>query len=256
MKYKSFFFFTIILFLTSCSSKKVVELGGRHKVLLDTLRMYDKTRDRVIPIALYSLKTKKKTSNQKIIIFSHGYGANQGGDYLKYSYLTTHLASKGYFVVSIQHELPTDELIPVKGKPQVVRMPFWSRGSDTILFVLNELKRTKPTLDYKHLIIIGHSNGGDMAALFANRHPELVHKIITMDNRRMFLPRTFFPKVYTLRSFDYPADDGVLPTEKEQKRYNIVVQKTSINHGNMDDKGNEDEKKILNDFIDKYLGEN
>lgn len=256
MKYKSFLFFTIILFLLNCSSKKTVELSGRHEVLLDTLRMYDKARNRVIPIAFYCLKKKKKASNQKIIIFSHGYGANQGGDYLKYSYLTTHLASKGYFVVSIQHELPTDQLIPMDGKPQKVRMPFWERGTENILFVVNELKKSKPNLDYNHLTLIGHSNGGDMVALFGNKHPDLVYKIITMDNRRMYLPRTFYPKIYTLRSNDYPADEKVLPTVEEQKRYNIIVQNTSINHGKMDDKGNEEERKTLNNFIDKYLEEN
>ena len=128
-------------------------------------------------------------------------------------------------------------------------------AADNILYVLNELKKTKPQLDYKHLILIGHSNGGDMAALFSNQHPNLVYKLITMDNRRMFLPRTSIPKVYTLRSNDYPADEGVLPGEEEQKKYQMTVQATSINHSHMDNKGNEEEKKILNNFILKYLDE-
>ncbi|WP_396335927.1 hypothetical protein [Chryseobacterium soli] len=170
-----------------------------------------------------------------------------------YSYLTKNLASKGYFTVSIQHELPTDQLIPKEGKPQVVRMPFWESGAENILFVLNELKKTKPDLDYKHLTLIGHSNGGDMTALFANKYPNLVYKIITIDNRRMYLPRTAIPKVYTLRSNDYPADEGVLPTAEEQKKYHIVIQNTPINHGKMDDKGSIEERKTLNDFILSYL---
>ncbi|MDV7695791.1 alpha/beta hydrolase [Chryseobacterium soli] len=194
-----------------------------------------------------------KNPSQQIVIFSHGYGANQGGDYMIYSYLTKNLASKGYFTVSIQHELPTDQLIPKEGKPQVVRMPFWESGAENILFVLNELKKTKPDLDYKHLTLIGHSNGGDMTALFANKYPNLVYKIITIDNRRMYLPRTAIPKVYTLRSNDYPADEGVLPTAEEQKKYHIVIQNTPINHGKMDDKGSIEERKTLNDFILSYL---
>jgi predicted esterase len=84
--------------------------------------------------------------------------------------------------------------------------------------------KNKPDLDYKHLTLIGHSNGGDMAALFGNQHPNLVYKIITMDNRRMFLPRTSIPKIYSLRSNDYPADEGVLPGEEEQKKYQMTVQ--------------------------------
>ncbi|MBT2619676.1 MULTISPECIES: alpha/beta hydrolase [Chryseobacterium] len=256
MKYKLFFLLPVILFLINCSSKKIIDLKGPYDVQLDTLKMYDKNRDRLIPVAFYKPKNKKKISNQEVIIFNHGYGANQGGDYLKYSYLTNQLASKGYFVVSIQHELPTDPLIPTDGKPQKVRMPFWERGTENILFVLNELKKSNPNLDYKHLTLMGHSNGGDMVALFGNKYPDLVYKIITMDNRRMYLPRAFHPKIYTLRSNDYPADEKVLPTIEEQKRYNIIVQNTSINHGKMDDKGNAEERKTLNNFIDKYLEEN
>jgi hypothetical protein len=82
-----------------------------------------------------------------------------------------------------------------------------------------------------------------MAALFGNQHPNLVYKIITMDNRRMFLPRTSIPKIYSLRSNDYPADDGVLPTEEEQKKFHMTVQPTSINHSHMDNKGDDEEKK-------------
>jgi hypothetical protein len=32
------------------------------------------------------------------------------------------------------------------------------------------------------------------------------------------------PKIYTLRSNDYPADEGVLPGEEEQKKYQMTVQ--------------------------------
>ncbi len=94
-----------------------------------------------------------------------------------------------------------------------------------------------------------------MAALFGNQHPNLVYKIITMDNRRMFLPRTSIPKIYTLRSNDYPADEGVLPADDEQKKYHMTVQPTSINHSHMDNKGSDEEKKTLNEFILKYLDE-
>jgi hypothetical protein len=60
--------------------------------------------------------------------FTSGYGQNKWGDYLAYSYLTEFLAKKGYFVVSIQHELPTDSLLSLIGKLQIVRRSFWDRG--------------------------------------------------------------------------------------------------------------------------------
>lgn len=253
MSYKTLFASFIILSLFSCKSKKNISLDKTFEVKLDTLTFFDQSRNRKIPVAFYSPKTDKKVPGQQVVIFSHGYGANKGGDYFVYSYLTQMLASKGYFTVSIQHELPTDELIPMEGKPQIVRMPFWKRGAENILFVLNELKKTRPDLDYKHLTLIGHSNGGDMTALFANKYPALVYRIITMDNRRMNLPRTSLPKVYTLRSNDYPADEGVLPSPEEQKKYSITIQQTTINHGHMDDKGNEEEKTTLNKLILKYI---
>jgi predicted esterase len=121
--------------------------------------------------------------------------------------------------------------------------------------VLSELKKTNPELDYKYLTLIGHSNGGDMTVLFAHKYPELVFKIISMDNRRMPLPRVSQPKIFTLRSNDYPADENVLPTEQEQKEYNITVQFVPINHSNMDNDGNVEERKIMNNYIEKYLKE-
>jgi predicted esterase len=256
MQYKKYLFiFPFFLFLINCSVHKNRNLINGYEVKLDTLVLFDQSRNRKIPVAFYSPKVNKKIPNQQVVIFNHGYGFNKGGDYFVYSYLTEKLASKGYFTVSIQHELTTDSPLPVEGNLQMVRRPFWQNGSDNILFVLHELKKTNPELDCKHLTLIGHSNGGDMAALFGNQHPNLVYKLITMDNRRMFLPRTSVPKIYTLRSNDYPADEGVLPGEEEQKKHHITVQQTSINHGHMDNKGNDEEKKVLNDFVLKYLSE-
>ncbi|WP_241489136.1 alpha/beta hydrolase [Chryseobacterium indologenes] len=218
----------------------------------DTLTYSDQSRGRKIPIAIYQPKNKK-TSKLTPIIFSHGWGENKGGDYFVYSYLTKLLASKGYFVVSIQHELPTDEMLAIDGNFQVTRMPNWERGARNIFFVLNQLKKDFPDLDYHKLAVIGHSNGGDMTALFAHQHPELIHKVITMDNRRMPLPRTAHPKIYTLRSNDYPADEGVLPTEEEKKKYGMTVDFTPINHGHMDNDATPEEGEYMTLRILKYL---
>ena len=170
-----------------------------------------------------------------------------------YTYLTDFLASKGYFVVSIQHELRTDELLAMTGNLQESRRPNWERGTQNILFILKEIKRQYPQLNYNELALIGHSNGGDMSALFVHKYPELINKLITMDNRRMELPRTKKPKIFTLRSNDYPADENVLPAEKETKEYNIVIQPTNINHSNMDNDANEKEREFMTDKILEYL---
>lgn len=185
-------FVLIISFFTDLS--KPIAFKSERNFSLDTLKLYDQSRKREIPIAIYQPKTVKKTPKQRLVIFSHGYGQNRGGDYLMYSYLTEFLASKGFFVVSIQHELATDSLIPLTGKPQIVRRPFWERGADNILFVIHALQKVHPELDYHQITLIGHSNGGDMTALFPQKYPNIVHKIITLDNRRMALPRIAKPQ--------------------------------------------------------------
>jgi predicted esterase len=242
----------IFSLFTSCLTNKNITSSNTFSFKLDTLTLFDKSRNRQIPIAFY----KPQIDRPKVVIFSHGYGQNNGGDYLTYSYLTEYLSSKGYFVASIQHELPTDSLIQLTGIPQIVRRPFWERGADNILFVINELKKSNPELNFKHITLIGHSNGGDMTALFPQKYPSLVDKIITLDNRRMNLPRTTNPKVYSLRSSDQPADQEVLPTDEEQKKYGMtVIRLLNTIHNNMDNKANHEQRKEIRNYVLKFLAD-
>ena len=243
--------------LIQCNTNKQIisKTNDVKEYKLDTLRLFDQKRNREIPIAIYE-PTDQRKSNKIPIIFSHGYGENNGKDYLEaYTYLTEFLVYKGYFVVSIQHELPTDELLAMTGKLQETRRPNWERGAQNIFYVLQEIKNNHPELKFNKLTLIGHSNGGDMTVLFAHKYPNLASKIISMDNRRMELPRKSNPKIYTLRSKDYPADEGVLPTKEELKKYNIIVQFTEINHSDMDNDSNETERKYMQTKILEYLKE-
>lgn len=245
---------TINLLLIQCAEKQkhTTSKEGDSNYQLDTLTYVDKIRNRNIPVAIYQPKDGIIANNTPVI-FSHGYGENRGGDYLTYSYLTAFLASKGYFVVSIQHELPTDDLLAMTGKLQETRWPNWERGVQNIHFVLNQMKIKYPNLNYERLTLIGHSNGGDMTALFAHKYPNSAGKIILMDNRRMELPRTVNPQIFTLRSKDYPADKGVLPTNEEIEKYGMIIQYTDINHSNMDNDANVEERKYLTNKILEYL---
>jgi predicted esterase len=252
MKKNIYFFFLTFLLSTSCLTNKKLASNQTYTFKLDTLTLFDQSRNREIPIAFY----KPQIDRPKVVIFSHGYGQNKGGDYLTYSYLTEYLSSKGYFVASIQHELPTDSLIQLTGIPQIVRRPFWERGADNILFVINELKKSNPELDFKHIALIGHSNGGDMTALFPQKYSGIVDKIITLDNRRMTLPRTTNPKVYSLRSSDQPADQSVLPTDEEQKNYGMIIIKLpNTIHNNMDNKANSEQRKEITNYVLTFLTE-
>ncbi len=226
------------------------------KVKTDSLDLFDNARNRKIPVALYLPKTNQKIKNQKIVIISHGYAENRLGANKSYSYLSENLASKGYFVISIQHELPTDDLLPKTGIPQVVRRPFWERGAENILFVIHEFKKSNPDLDYEHLILIGHSNGGDMSALFAHKYPDLVDKLISFDNRRMELPRTKQPKIYSLRSSDQPADEGVVPTVEEQQKFGTqIIKLPNTIHNDMNDAGTKKQKKEINGYVMRFLND-
>lgn len=260
MNRNTYFQILLCLSLSGCLTNKKAATeqtpasSQTSAIRLDTLDWFDKIRNRSIPVALYL--PDQKPANQKIIIFSHGYGENKGGAYKAYSYLTENLASKGYVVASIQHELATDSLLPMTGKPQETRRSNWERGAENILFVLNELKKTKPDLDYKNLILIGHSNGGDMSMLFANKYPDLVDKMISLDNRRMALPRTRQPKIYSLRSSDQPADEGVLPTPEEQKRYGSkIIKLQNTIHKDMTNDANAEQRKEINDYILSFLND-
>lgn len=251
----------VFLALTGCTTKGVIKnqyVGDiKYETKLDTLTLLDEPRNRRIPVAIYSPKTDEKSENQEIVIFNHGYGQNSPDSYLFYSYLTEHLASKGYFVASIQHELPTDSLLPLAGIPQVVRRPFWERGADNILFTINELKNINPKLNFDRITLIGHSNGADRVALFPQMYPNTVDKIITLDNRRMALPRTKKnPKVYSLRSCDQPADEGVLSSAEESRKYGITVIKLpNTIHDKMDDFANPAQRKEINGYIIQFLND-
>ena len=224
-----------------------------HPLPADTLLLLDPARDRSIPVAYYAPHNKPDGAGCNLVIVSHGYNENRPGSYLGYAYIGEKLAAMGYFVVSIQHELPTDSLIPATGVPQIVRRPFWDRGADNILFVINYLKKTKPALNFNHIALIGHSNGGDMTALFPQKYPGVVEKIITLDNRRMPLPRTLKPRVYSLRSSDLPADEGVLPTEKEQKENRITIKQTSVPHNDMGSRATPNQQEQINNYLLQFL---
>lgn len=252
-KTKIFSLFLYSLIVLSCQSKRITTDAGKYHFILT--EYIDSTRHRLIPVAIYQ-PINLKVGDVTPIIFSHGYGANKGDDYgVDYTYLLEALAEKGYFIISIQHELKTDELLAMDEPLKITRMPNWKRGSENISFVLNKMKEEYSSVNFGKLVLIGHSNGGDMSVLFAHQHPELIHKLISLDNRRMDLPRTSKPKVYTLRSSDYPADEGVLPSDEEQKKFGITVQYTDIKHSNMDNDANEEERKYLTSKILEYLNE-
>jgi predicted dienelactone hydrolase len=232
-------------------------VASQPQAKTENLDLFDNTRNRSIPVTLYlpvaeMNVTRAKNTKLKFAILSHGYGMKN----TEYSFIANNLAARGYLVASIQHELPGDEPPATTGKLSETRRPNWERGVQNILFVIQELRRLKPHLDFEHLLLIGHSNGGDMTMLFAEEHSKLVSKVITLDNRRMPFPRTKNPRILSLRSSDQTADAGVLPSAPEQKKFGIkIIKLEDTKHNDMWDGATEKQKREINKIISSFLSQ-
>jgi pimeloyl-ACP methyl ester carboxylesterase len=242
----------LLLVLGACTGSR--RIAGAFAIYEDSLILVDTVRNRSIPLALYLPVAAGRIPHQQVVIFSHGYNANEPGANRSYTYLTRYLAAHGYAVVSIQHELPGDSLLPTTGIPQVVRRTNWERGVMNIRYVMEALPGHFPQLDYSHLTLIGHSNGGDMSMLFGHLHPQLVHTIISLDNRRMPLPRTTQPRIYSLRADEFPADEGVIPPPSDLLRYGIhIVLLKGVKHNDMSDSGKPRQHRKINRQVLEWL---
>jgi hypothetical protein len=72
----------------------------------------------------------------------------------------------------------------------------------------------------------------------------------------MSLPKTKKIKVYSIRSSDQPADDGVLPSEKELKIYDInIIKLESTTHNEMDNNANDNQRTEIQNYIFNFLND-
>jgi len=176
----------------------------------------------------------------------------------EYSFLANVLAARGYLVASIQQDLPTDPPLMTRiGLPYVGRQEVYERGEANILFVLGQLKELQPNADYGHLTLVGHSNGGDISMFCAKRHPELVSKVITLDNLRVPFVLNDKLKILSFRSKDpnFKTDPGVLPTEQQAKADGINIVNTKFQHTDMSDRGPDAVKETIQAALDHFLGD-
>ncbi len=239
-----------LLFAALFAAPALVHAQAADVVRPEVLALVDHARNRAVPVTIYAAAAQ---SGRRLVpaLLSHGYGA-KGTDY---SFIATHLATRGYYAVSIQHEVPGDEPLPTTGSPYQTRMPSWRRGVRNILFVIAELKKTRPDLDYARLLLIGHSQGGDTSMLFAREHPAMVEAVISLDNRRMPWPRASQPRLCSIRSSDQRADEGVLPTSEEQARFGMQIARLpATRHDDMWDGATAPQQGEILRLIDGFLG--
>jgi len=225
----------------------------------ETLNLFDAARARPVSVDLavrrdYEMKANAGYWKLPVAIISNGNTVKN----TEYSFLANVLAARGYLVANIQQDLPTDPPLVTKiGLPYVGRLDVYKRGEANIQFVLSQLKKLQPNADYDHLTLVGHSNGGDIAMFYAKQHPELVSKVITLDNLRVPFVLNNNLKILSFRSSDpnFKTDPGVLPTPQQAKADGIDIVKTQFQHTDMSDRGPDSVKETIQEMLDRFLGD-
>lgn len=227
--------------------------GIRH----ETLSLFDVTRQRPVAVDLavradYEMKADAGYWKLPVAIISNGNTVKN----TEYSFLANLFAARGYLVASIQQDISTDPPLVTKvGQPYVGRRQVYEKGAANILFVVGQLKKLQPHADYDHLTLVGHSNGGDVAMYCAKKHPELVSKVITLDNLRVPFVLSDKLKILSFRSKDpnFKTDPGVLPSPEQAKADGIDIVNTPFQHTNMSDRGPYLVKERIQATLDKFL---
>jgi hypothetical protein len=228
--------------------------GIRH----EALSLFDAARQRPVAVDLavrrdYEMKADDGYWKLPVAIISNGNTVKN----TEYSFLANVLAARGYLVASIQQDLPTDPpLVTAVGQPYVGRLDVYKKGEANILFVTRQLKKIQPNADYDHLTLLGHSNGGDTAMYFAMQHPNLVTKLVTLDNLRVPFVQGDKMKILSFRSKDpnFVTDPGVLPDPQKAEADGIDIIHTQFQHTQMSDRGPESVKERIQATLDNFLG--
>jgi len=187
-----------------------------------------------------------------VAVLSHGNTVK----YTEYSFLANALAARGYMVISIQHDLATDDPMVTKvGEEYVGRRMQYNRGIGNILFAIEELKKVYPNADYHHLTLVGHSNGGDISMYFAKLHPDMVKKVVTLDNLRVPFVTDGNIKILSFRSRDpvFKADPGVVPSDDVCAKAGIEVVRTQFQHNELSDRGPDQVKTLIEAKVHQFL---
>jgi hypothetical protein len=223
----------------------------------ETLNLFDTTRQRPVSVDVavrrdYEMKADNGLWKLPIAIISNGNTVKN----TEYSFLANVLAARGYLVASIQQDLPSDPPLMTKvGMPYVGRRGIYLRCEANILFVLGELQKRQPNADYDHLTLVGHSNGGDVSMYVAKQHPELVSKVITLDNLRVPFVLSDRMKILSFRSKDpnFKTDPGVLPPPDKVKSNGIDIVNTGALHTDLSDRGPDSVKEKIQATLDQFL---
>src|SRR5450631_4313923 len=224
----------------------------------ETLTFYDPARDnRMVAVDIAVRRDKEMQANADMItlpvaILNHGNTVK----FTEYSFLANVFAARGYEVISIQHDLPSDPPMVTKvGEPYVGRLAQIQRGVANIKFAVAQMRDVQPNADYDHLTVVGHSMGGDITMYFAKQYPDEIKKVVTLDNLRVpFMTDGKF-KILSFRSKDpqFKTDPGVIPDEALCEKAGITVVDTGFQHNDMRDTGPDAAKSSIEGMLDKFI---
>lgn len=226
----------------------------------ETMTFYDPAREnRAVQVDIAVRRDRDMQADAGMIklpvaVLNHGNTVK----FTEYSFLANVFAARGYEVISIQHDLPTDPPMVTKvGELYVGRLPQIERGVANIKFAVEELREIRPNADYDHLTMVGHSMGGDIAMYFAKQYPDHVSRLVTLDNLRVPFVTSGSFKILSFRSNDpvFKTDAGVIPSDDICKKRGITIVKTNFHHNDMRDTGADDAKASIQGMLDKFLAE-
>ncbi|MCP3464890.1 alpha/beta hydrolase [Bradyrhizobium sp. CCGUVB23] len=248
--------FAILAFLCVLAAGEYVAVS-KFAIRHETLNLFDAARQRPVSVDIavrrdYETKANLGLWKLPLAVISNGNTVKA----TEYSFLANVLAARGYLVASIQQDLPTDPPLMTKaGQPYVGRKGVYMRCEANILFVLNELKKQQENAEYDHITLVGHSNGGDVSMYVAHQHPELVSKVITLDNLRVPFVLSDHLKILSFRSKDpkFVTDPGVLPTPEQAKLRGIDIINTGAQHTELSDRGPDSVKEKIQATLDQFL---
>lgn len=213
----------------------------------------DDSRDRQIPVKFYPPASPASCSVEEkcpVAFLSAGYGMQ----HTDYGFVANALSQLGYFTVAIRHEMPEDPPLSVSGNLYQTRTENWIRGAKSLEVVRAKLSDRFRHLNFKELLLVGHSNGGDISSWLGNKGHTYVKSIITLDHRRVPLPRSAEIKILSIRAGDFPADRGVLPSAAEQQKYaSCIIKIEDARHNDMWDGGPDPLKQDILAIVRHHL---
>lgn len=213
----------------------------------------DSTRDRSIPLEVVLPQDSDSctTKEQCDVAFI---SAGNRVPFTKYSFVGEMLNDRGYMTIYVDHELPSDPPLSKTGDLYKTRIENWTRGAQTLNVLQYELASRFPAYDFDKLTLVGHSNGGDISTWLSNENKSYVSQLITLDHKRVTLPKSENIRVLSIRATEYPTKEGVLPTESEQKQYgSCVVEIPDSKHMDLSDYGSNLAKQSTNDIMIGFL---